>query len=291
MPLSTVSASMASASRARKPDSPSISKMTGILTPQRLSISRSESTKRRRRRRARSLPTVVLPAPIMPTRKMFPPPFISSIVGTKTAGETRPLYCSRQQETQRSANREPFGDDPWRDEHQQLRLVAAGGGVLEEKADERQVAEERHLGDVGAVVLFVNTADDDRSTVLHQHLGLDVLGVDLHASCRRGARLVFVDVERHDDVAVRRDLRLDLQRQVGLAERHRRGARRRRLLIRDLGSLLDHCLDLVGGEDARTGDDLALAVGLHRRDFYVEEARQGAVEQDERNLPCGKTVG
>src|SRR6185295_7936578 len=159
MPSRPVRASTASASRARNPASPSISKMTGILTPQRVSISRSESTKRSFRRRASSLPTVVLPAPIMPTRKMFPPPFMTGIVGTKTAGGTRPSYCSeRQQVIRRSANGEPLGHHPRRNEDEQLGLVGCSRGLPEENADQRQVAEEGDLGRVGAVVLLEDAA-------------------------------------------------------------------------------------------------------------------------------------
>jgi len=43
----------------------------GIFTPQRRSISWSESTKRSFRRRASSLPTVVLPAPSAPRDRCF----------------------------------------------------------------------------------------------------------------------------------------------------------------------------------------------------------------------------
>jgi hypothetical protein len=52
---------MACASRARKPASPSISQITGIFTPQRASISWSESKKRSFSRRASERPTVGLP--------------------------------------------------------------------------------------------------------------------------------------------------------------------------------------------------------------------------------------
>jgi hypothetical protein len=72
MPSIEVSSAIACSSRARNPASPSISKMSGIFTPQRSSISWSESKKRSLRRRASNRPTVVLPAPIRPTRKMFP---------------------------------------------------------------------------------------------------------------------------------------------------------------------------------------------------------------------------
>ena len=45
----------------------------------------------------------------------------------------------------------------------------------------------------------------------------------------------------------------------------------RRLLVRNFRALLDQRLDLVGGQHARAGDDLALAVGFQRRELEVEE--------------------
>jgi hypothetical protein len=68
MPRSCASSAIAAASRARNPSSPSISKITGIFTPQRRSISWSLSRKRSFSRRASTRPTVVLPAPIRPTK-------------------------------------------------------------------------------------------------------------------------------------------------------------------------------------------------------------------------------
>ena len=56
-------------SRRRKPASPSSSKMVGTRTPQRASSTRSTSRNWRDNARARPRPIVVLPAPIMPTRK------------------------------------------------------------------------------------------------------------------------------------------------------------------------------------------------------------------------------
>ena len=54
----------------RNPCSPSISKITGMRTPQRASSSWSRSINSRCSVLARPRPTVVLPEPIMPTRKM-----------------------------------------------------------------------------------------------------------------------------------------------------------------------------------------------------------------------------
>src|SRR5207302_8423987 len=65
---SAVSASMASRSRCRNPASPSFSKMKGMSTPVRRSISASLSWKGRPSARARWRPTAVLPEPMGPMR-------------------------------------------------------------------------------------------------------------------------------------------------------------------------------------------------------------------------------
>src|SRR6185436_18448547 len=80
------------------------------------------------------------------------------------------------------------------------------------------------------------------------------------------------------------------ERQAGFTERHRGRTRGARLLVGNLRALLDQRLDLVGGEHARAGDDLALAVGLERRELQVEEAREGAIHQDEREVARREAV-
>ena len=59
---------------------------------------------------------------------------------------------------------------------------------LEEVAEVGDVAQQRHLGDVVALGLLEDAADDDRAAVLDQHLGLDVLGVDREAGRGRAGR-------------------------------------------------------------------------------------------------------
>ncbi len=113
---------------------------------------------------------------------------------------------------------------------------------------------------------------------MHQYVGRDLLGIDRRS--RRGYRAdaVLVDIQVHDDVVVRRDLRFHLQRQSGFFERDAGGTTRGRLLIRNLRALLDRCFDLVGGDHARTRDDLAFAVRLQRGHFHIEEPRKRRVE-------------
>jgi hypothetical protein len=94
-----------------------------------------------------------------------------------------------------------------------------------------------------------------------------------------GLRLaVLVDVQLQNDVAFGRDLRRHFELQVGLAESHRGGAAGGRLLVGELGALLDQGLGLVGRDHARAGHHLALAIGLQRRDLQVQEAVGGRVE-------------
>src|SRR6185295_9311116 len=291
---SAQSSAITCVSRARKPASPSMSKITGMRTPQRRSISSSASKKSRFRRRASKRPTVVFPAPIMPTRIRLPAGFTASFyadgkcVGIKQNGRENPAVrlCWKLA----SADGQALVHDSWRDEHQQLGLARGADRVLEQEPDVRQVAEERDARGVVAVALIVNAADHHRAAVLHQHLGLDVLGGDGDTRRRGRARLVLVDVERHDDVAVRRDLRLHLEREIRLAEGNAGRARRGRLLERNLRTLLDDRLDLVGRQHARARDRLALAVGLQRRDLHVEELGQGLVEQNEGELPSTEDV-
>ena len=103
-----VSSSIICVSRFRKPASPSISKIVGMLTPVRATISWSQSAKRSLRRRASSLPTVVLPAPIMPisirqlTRDS---PEIQMKKGAGTLSECPPAGLYQQmRRTQRSVS-------------------------------------------------------------------------------------------------------------------------------------------------------------------------------------------
>src|SRR5690606_27238329 len=141
-------------------------------------------------------------------------------------------------------------DHPWRDEHEQFGPVVGPGIVLEGVADDREVAEERHLVGLVAFDLLVDAADHHRAAVLHQHLGLHPAGVDREAGGGLDADRVAVDLHLEDHVAFRSDLRGHLELQVGLAEGHRRGAARSRLLVGQLGALLDDRLALVGRQHA-----------------------------------------
>src|SRR5689334_13666635 len=157
----------------------------------------------------------------MPTRTMLSSAFTAAFYARaqkETAGRSRPSDPSRSCWLSYG---QALVHDPRREEHQELRLARGVRLVAEQEPDIGQVPEEGHARIVDAFRLAVDAADDDRATVLDQDLGLDVLGGDRDARRGRRPRLVLVHIDRHDDVAVRRDLRLHLERKVGLAERDR----------------------------------------------------------------------
>src|SRR5207253_2688921 len=153
-------------------------------------------------------------------------------------GRPRPQVRRLTQLQKTLADRQSLAYYAGRNEDQEFGLAGGPRVIPEEEPDVRQLPEERNARQVLPLGFFVDPADDDRSAVFDEGRGLHVLGADLHA-CRGGcAGLILVDVEFHDHVAFRRDLRLYLEREVRLAEGNRRGPRRRSLLVRNLGSLL-----------------------------------------------------
>src|SRR5436190_4372311 len=136
-------------------------------------------------RRASSRPIVLFPAPIMPTRNRFAAWTMRLFYASQNAnGRASPAVCQPAYCASPLADREALVDDPRRDEDEQLGLRSVRRLVPEQEPDVRQVAQERNLRDVGPVGLLVDAADHDRAAVFDEHLGLDVLGIDLHA--RRG---------------------------------------------------------------------------------------------------------
>src|SRR6516165_11450692 len=286
MPSNAVSASIASRSRWRKPSSPSLSKMNGISTPVRRSISASLSWKGSCSTRARWRPTAVLPEPIGPTRNTLLLPIIRPTGYPKTV---RPPEGGRTQLSpgpERSViDAHALVHDLRSDEDHQLILVVLVTGVLEQVPEERDVPEIRDLGVVLALRGLEDAAEHHRLAVVHQHLGCDLAGVDrgdVHAAGRHhhAADAVVAHVEVHDDAVVGRDLRGDLERQHRLLELNGGGAARGGLLIRDLDALLDGRFLLVGGDHARGGDDVRLRLRLRRTQLEVDD--EVAAEDAER---------
>ena len=131
---------------------------------------------------------------------------------------------------------------------------------------------------------------DHGPAVVDEHLRVDVLRID-RESGRGGltdAVLGHVDVE--DDVALRRDLRRDLELQVGLAELDAGRTARRGHLVRQFGALLDQRLDRVGRDDPRARHDLALPVGFERRQLEVQELGGRLVEETDTDRHRIETV-
>src|SRR4051812_43262076 len=144
-------------STARKASSPSRAKYSRMLQPRRCSIRWSESKKGSASRLASWRPTVDLPLPGMPTRDRINcggPPASAHAAGEAVAHHLRG------------------------DEDQHLLLAAGAAAVLEKVARHRDVAEQGHAGLVLGFGQLEDAADHHGAAVLHQHLGLDVLGVD-----------------------------------------------------------------------------------------------------------------
>src|SRR5690606_17385287 len=63
-------------------------------------------------------------------------------------------------------------------EDEQLALFLAATTLLEQVAQDRKVAEERHLGQVAAIAEFVDAADRHRLSILDQHCRGDMALAD-----------------------------------------------------------------------------------------------------------------
>src|ERR1700722_17113744 len=99
-----------------------------------------------------------------------------------------------------------FADDFRRHKNQQLVLVVRLGGGLEQVAEHRHVTQPRHLGGDIARGGLENTAEHHGLTVVHQHLGQNLAGVDGgHVHTTRGhddgADVIVTHVEVENDAA------------------------------------------------------------------------------------------
>src|SRR6185369_10454587 len=77
-----------------------------------------------------------------------------------------------------SVHVDPFANDLRCHEDQQFIFVVSLGRCLEEIAQNRNVAEVRHLGLIIAMLALEYTAEHDGLPVVHQYLSDDFLGVD-----------------------------------------------------------------------------------------------------------------
>ena len=89
-----------------------------------------------------------------------------------------------------------FTDDSGRYEYKQFGLVVAAFTLPEQKSNVRKVTQERNTRRHIAHVLCIDSANHNRSTVLDQNLGLDMLGIDGDPvlNCNLNVRRVLVDV-------------------------------------------------------------------------------------------------
>ena len=135
--------------------------------------------------------------------------------------------------------------DAWGYEDQKFGFIVAFLRVLEQWADDRQVAKQRYLGDRGALVFGVNAADDDSAAILHKYLGRNLPRVNGWAGLWRvGTPAVLVNFQVHDDVIVRCDLRFYPKAKYGFSKLCS-GAGLRDCGVRDFGTLLDGGFHLI----------------------------------------------
>lgn len=114
-----------------------------------------------------------------------------------------------------SANRQLLLDNARGNENQQLGFVLLLRGLLEEHANKWDVAQEWHLGDVGAGGLFKDAAKYRCIAVIDQNLGfkrLCVYGGYIAARTRNQLPdRILLDFQVHQDLVVWRNLRRDIK--------------------------------------------------------------------------------
>src|SRR5690242_4867490 len=166
------------------------------------------------------------------------------------------------------------------DEEDQLLSRGGNRAALEEVAEHRDVAEQRHLENVDRVLCLDDAADHDRAAIGDQNLRGRLLrdqgriAADLTAEVRR--RVLDIDVQ--EDGVLDRDLWSDLQPERCLDVLGCRGtAQLRRGYDRDTYALLHQSADVVLGHDAGTRQDLQQTALLrHGEDsVYAVVVRSG----------------
>src|SRR5690606_5164062 len=252
MPGCRVSSSITSSSRRRKPSSPSTSKIQGISAPVRSSITLSESKKGRCRTWERCRPRVLLPAPMGPIRKT---------PGASLVMTPRSIACVDVFDHLRS------------DKDQQLLACVIVHLATEQVADPRQVAEQRRLDDTVVGLLLEDTPQHNRLAIAHQHGRLQAVGIKQRLARRgTGADRVVVDLDLHQHLAFRRDLRSDLKTQLGLDKGNLGGTGSSRRLVTDLLARSDQGRLLVSGQHFRGCHQLGAALGIQCGQLKLKQA-------------------
>src|SRR6185437_7692673 len=242
------------------------------------------SASRRARKRAGSVPASLSPANTCAERGSVcirpvdhtPPQKFCRDAGTKSKRRGSPAPFASNYLPFRSFDRRFLTQDVRRDEHQQLGLVVDVLLVAEQRAEDRDVAEERHLGHVMLVGEFVHATEHHRLPVVDQDRGVDLAMVDLrHETAARirhqRADGVLDHLELHEDAVVGGDGRGDIQFQHRVLELHGRGALATtgpgvlEGQVADLLALLDRGFLVVRGHHLRLRNGLATAFLLRGR--------------------------
>src|SRR5207302_3016987 len=175
-------------------------------------------------------------------------------------------------------------NDAWRDEEDQLLVRGADAAPLKQVAQGRDVAQQRHLRNVHAVLSLDNPANHHRATVGHEDLGGGLLRdqsrVTLHGASEVRRRILHVDVQ--EDRVLRRDLRSNRQPQERVYISH--GGRSAQLSLGhdgDAYALPYQRLDVVLRYHARARQDLQQATRFGHGEDRVDLVLAAEVQEAE----------
>src|SRR5438105_3281813 len=185
------------------------------------------------------------------------------------------------------------------DEHDQFGGVVAVASLLEQPAEDRDVAEERDAADRLLALAVRHAADHQPLAFLDEHLGLRLALVDggrlaaAGAEVDGGAPRVVLDQHAHldaIDVPLADDGRRDLELEHRLLELDL-GPGRADRRVRDFLAERDGGLVVLDGHDLRPGQRAGLALALQR--FQREVEVQAAADDAERDpaVPADTTPG
>src|SRR5690606_31475189 len=137
--------------------------------------------------------------------------------------------------------------------------------VAEQRAEQRDVLQNRDPGNVVNHILRRQTADDGRLAVFDDDVGFGIAGIDDDAVRVKLVRTAFRP-QRHEDLVLLGDVRGDAQQRADFFKRNDHVAGLVELLDRDLLTHLDPGFLVVDRRDFRVRHDFAMAVGNQRRD-------------------------
>src|SRR5450432_3809149 len=155
-------------------------------------------------------------------------------------------------------------DNPRRQKDHELASCIACAAALEQKPEQRNVAEKGDLVQVATRIAGEDATDDCRVTVHHEQIRLGFTLQDRWiATCGSliEVRLVAIDLHVHADAAVGCHVRLDEQLQLGFLKR-RLNALRTDLRERNQRALGNPRLAVVERENSRAAQDTQQTAGL-----------------------------